>query len=38
MSRLKLSAAVSWNAGEAPASWRRGNQAFAYWAILAGTF
>jgi hypothetical protein len=44
MPRLKLSAVVSWNAGEAPAR-RQGaeaNQAFenelAYWAILAGTF
>jgi hypothetical protein len=44
MSRPKLSAAVSWNAGEAPARWpgAEANEAFenelAYWAILAGTF
>jgi hypothetical protein len=43
-SRLKLIAAVSWNAGEAPARWQgaEASQAFenelAYWAILAETF
>jgi hypothetical protein len=43
-SRLKLIAAVSWNAGEAPTRWQgaEASQAFenelAYWAILADTF
>jgi hypothetical protein len=43
-SRLRLAAAVSWNAGETPAPWKsaEADQAFenelAYWAILAETF
>jgi|SRR5580700_3348390 hypothetical protein len=43
-SRLKLVAAVSWNAGETPTRWEgiEAAQAFenelAYWAILADTF
>jgi hypothetical protein len=43
-SRLRLVAAVSWNAGEAPTPWKGAdaNQAFAnelaYWAVLAETF
>jgi hypothetical protein len=43
-SRLKLVAAVSWNAGETPTRWEgaEASQAFenelAYWAILADTF
>jgi hypothetical protein len=43
-SRLKLVAAVSWNAGETPTPWQGAEAArafeneLAYWAILADTF